>query len=334
MLKYTILLSFYALSCVGQDVTQATLGQPLVMVWYNLENAFDTIDDPGVMDEEYLPSSPKSWDRIKYWSKLNRLAKVIRNASGFEPPAVIGVCEVENANVLYQLSTRSALKDVGYRVVHYDSPDKRGIDVGMLYDPSRVSIFDSEAIPVLLRDGYPTRDILISTGILGSGDTIHIVLNHWPSRRGGQRASEWKRCTAARTASREIGNLLAKYPSSTAFITGDFNDAPEDKSVSILCDSMSTYFETECHMRSLEEGTGTHAHAGHWAYLDQWITIRNRGTTTPAIDSVYVYKRPYLLKSNISSPGFTVKRSWMGNFFTSGYSDHLPIVLILNTDSR
>ncbi len=329
MLKYIIITCLSTSALLAQENNEYP--NQLRLVWYNLENAFDTIDDPQKNDEDFLPSSPRNWNSWKYWSKLNRLAKVIRNSTGYYAPDIIGVCEIENAEVLYDLSRRPGLRNTEYRLIHYDSPDKRGIDVALLYNPEKIHFFESDTLHINLPDGYPTRLILTATGILQNDDTLHVVMNHWPSRRGGAETSEPKRVLCANRTRVHLEELTQHYPTAQIVMAGDFNDGPSDKSLCVLCDSLeNSNLLLRCHMRDLPPFRGTHAHAGNWAYLDQWVTGGSQSKRLLQIDSIYVYKRPFLMKQNTRLIGETPYRSWMGNFFTNGYSDHLPIVLILD----
>lgn len=321
MLKYIIgiTLSCVSISSFGQDTT-------LSLVWYNVENAFDTIDQPETQDEEYLPTSSKEWVSWKYWTKLNRISKVIRNSTGTIAPDVIGVCEIENAQVLYDLSRRPALQHMNYRVIHYESPDARGIDVGLLYNPEKITFYASEQIRVNIDSvgGRTTRDILLASANW-NGDTIHIFLNHWPSRRGGQMASNSKRMQASSVLLQHVDSLRNNYPRSSIIITGDFNDGPHDASLQQLKAAGLILG-----MEEMSPEFGTHRYGGHWEYLDQWIWNRNLEAGTIAVDTAYVYYAESMVRESRRYPGIEPARSWSGDRFTFGYSDHLPIVLRIN----
>lgn len=324
MLKYIILLS---ISLIVFNVHS----QELSITWYNVENAFDTIDDPATRDEEYLPNSEKEWVSWKYWTKLNRISKVLRSSTGMNPPDIIAVCEIENASVLYQLTHRPALRDADYRIIHYESPDFRGIDVGIAYNPRSIQFFSSSQIrvPIDTLDVRTTRDILLASGRWGD-DTLHLFVNHWPSRRGGQSVSNIKRVIAARTLLRHVDSLQEFYTNPKIIIVGDFNDGPHDESIALL-DEAGLHIE----MADWPNTTGTHRHAGHWGYLDQWIWSESLNTGTSTIDTAYIYMNDVMIEESGRYPGVQPKRSWRGNRFTNGYSDHLPIVLkITQSNSR
>lgn len=300
------------------------------LVWYNLENAFDTIDSPDTNDSEYLPDSPKKWDSMKYWVKLNRMAQVLRNAGGYAPPDFIAVCEVENNQVLYDLSRRSSLRRAEYRIIHYESPDHRGIDVGILYRPDRIHMFYSEAITVRFPD-HPekaTRDILFASGVMGQ-DTVHFFINHWPSRRGGQQYSEPFRMTASKILRNKVDSIFDETPGARIIITGDFNDGPDSRSIEHLAAHSAEERVLHVEMKGRNPGTGTHRYRGEWEYLDQWIWSAPLQGDPFRVDTAYVYSNERLTEPSASYPGVQPKRCWSGSFFRNGYSDHLPIVLKL-----
>lgn len=317
MLKYTILFILFGSSLWvnGQNSLRLT--------WYNVENLFDTIDSPDTNDEEYLPDSEKEWNSQKYWSKLNRMAKVLRNSTGYEAPDIIALCEIENGQVVYDLTHRPAFAEMDYRVIHYESPDFRGIDVALAYNPEKVHFFASSQIrvPIDTLEGRTTRDILLASGVWNQ-DTLHVFVNHWPSRRGGQAASNIKRVIASSTLLRAVDSLESMYHQPKIIVVGDFNDGPSNESIQML---KERGFHLDMENRS--ESEGTHRYAGHWEYLDQWIWSPSLADGTTTVDTSYIYMNEEMVEESGRYPGIQPKRSWRGNLFTSGYSDHLPIVL-------
>ncbi|GGH76594.1 endonuclease/exonuclease/phosphatase family protein [Phaeocystidibacter marisrubri] len=327
MLRYIILLLLFNLELHAQERNDHPFIQ---LVWYNVENAFDTIDSPITHDAEYLPQSDKKWTSRRYWTKLNRISKVLRNATGWNPPDIIALGEVENADVLYHISTRPALLGANYRVIHYESPDYRGIDVGILYNPNVIQMFVSRAIPIDFPN-HPqkrTRDLLLASGTLASGDTLHIIAAHWPSRRGGKEHSEPFRIRAAQICADVVDSLARHSQNLNLIITGDFNDGPHDASIDTLIQARRVKLNNA--MREMPSTLGTHRYGAEWEYLDQWMYSENLQNGPIQVDTTYIYYNPSMIEPVTSLPGFRPKRSWNGNFFTNGYSDHLPIVLILN----
>ena len=210
------------------------------IAFYNLENLFDTEDDPNTLDDDFTSDGYKNWNDSRYSKKLNKLSRVISQI-GFketlQAPALLGVAEVENREVLLRLTETKDLKDLGYDVVHYDSPDERGIDVGLLYRKDYFEVIDSETVSVYLESEHGerdyTRDILHVTGNL-QGVKIHVIVNHWPSRRSGVEESEPKRITAAQKNRSIIENIQAEDPEARIIVMGDFNDGPHNNSIKNL----------------------------------------------------------------------------------------------------
>lgn len=326
MLKYVIL------SLLFSGFANAQSDNSISLVWYNVENLFDTIDDPTTNDDEYLPSAPKQWNSWKYWSKLNRIAKVLRNSTGWKAPDIIILGEIENNEVLYHLSTRAPLSGTTYRIIHYDSPDRRGIDVGILYNPDVIHMYQSDTIGIHFpqHPEIKTRSILHAVGFTSNQDTIHVYGVHWPSRWGGQEESEWKRLYAAETLQRDIDSTMKNCPNARIIIAGDFNDGPNDRSVSHLCEPDSASTPLINAMRSMDTRRGTHRYGGIWEYLDQWIYSPELSDGPLFVDTTYVYWNSFMMDSPEDEFTTRPRRSWRGNMFTSGYSDHLPIVLLLN----
>lgn len=326
MLKYALQVTF--LTCTlwlhGQ--------QEFNIVWYNVENVFDTINTPNHRDGEYTPNGAKHWNSSTFWPKLNNIAKAIRNAPGFTPPAVIGLCEVENSEVVYQLSRRPALSAVDYRIVHYESEDIRGIDVAFLYDPSQIQMFSSAYVPIRFPDNpnKRTRGVLIASGQRTSNrDTLHFIGVHWPSRWGGVEHSEPSRIRAALVTGQVIDSLLTHQANARIVVMGDFNDGPEDESIQQL----SGHGVTPLMLR-LNPEMGSHKYRGRWEYLDQFLVSSRLASMHTDSLGVYVYMNEELLEDDRSHTGVKPKRSWRGHQFTFGYSDHLPIVLKLYQTQR
>ncbi|MEN8957485.1 MAG: hypothetical protein ABF258_05635, partial [Flavobacteriales bacterium] len=209
---------------------QSSVGK--VFGFYNVENLFDTIDDKYTIDEQFLPDSEKEWNTTKYFDKLNKLAKVI-TAMDKDLPIFMGFAEIENQGVILDLISNTNLNNGNYGIVHYESPDKRGIDVGFMYRKEFMTIKHSENIEVSLPDNpdFATRDILYVQGELKGEDELHVFLNHWSSRRAGQKESEHKRVKAASVLRAKVDEILNKDASAKIIIMGDFNDYPTNKSV-------------------------------------------------------------------------------------------------------
>lgn len=203
-----------------------------VMFW-NTENLFDTVDDPNKNDDDFTPNGDYKWNQSRYWSKLNAISKVIVAVDPDNAPALVGLCEVENETVITDLTERAALRAAGYRFVMTDSPDRRGIDVALLYRRSWFSLIGYETLRVNLKPvgGSATRDILHVTGRLENNDTIDIYVNHWPSRSGGVEQSEPRRQCAARVLRQSVDSIFSVRRKPYVLIMGDLNEGPRDPAV-------------------------------------------------------------------------------------------------------
>lgn len=300
---------------------------------YNVENLFDTIDDPNKMDEDFTPSGKLQWNTKKYYEHLNHTVDAITN-KGTNFPAVVGLIEVENGTVLNDLANTSYLKDKGYKVVWYEGPDERGIDVAMLYDMNRVSMVGSRPIPVVLESVSDpnTRDILKVSVEIG-GEQFNLFVNHWPSRRGGQDESEMHRIKAASVLRKEVDQILSVNPKANVICMGDFNDFPSNKSVhDVLQAGVSNEHSVLYNMMSDFEALkkGTHFYKGEWSPLDQFIVsygmFDNKCVSANSFEVVSYDFLYYTSKDGVKSPA----RAYVGDSYKGGYSDHLPIIMHVN----
>jgi len=320
-------------------------GATSTVLFYNCENLFDPIDDPHTSDNEFLPQSRRNWTWQKYQQKLENISKVIL-AAGAEPPVVVGMAEVENAFVLNQLCTKTGLTRFQYKVVHHDSPDPRGIDVGVLYRPSRFRLLAYTYYRVgngaRKEEQFRSRDILYLRGVLCPGDTLHIFFNHWPSRRGDNTSDnkESNRIAVAKILRSKVDSILIKNKNAQIIIMGDFNDEPDNVSItrylgaqgqisgSVLLYNWSSQWKKNI------SWIGTYKFKNQWNIFDQIITskalipqIANKGRCTT-------------LKAEIFAPAFSLVpdekygtkrpfRTYNGMKYAGGFSDHLPILLTI-----
>lgn len=296
------------------------------IVGYNVENLFDTEDDPATNDEDYLPNGSLNWTDERYAQKLVRLAEAITWAAD-GPPAIVGLMEVENRKVVVDLAGTSTLKGTGYTVVHHDSPDERGIDVALLVDPRYAQVKKDEALTVLL-EGDHTRDVLYAQLGLAGGASLHVFVNHWPSRRDGEK-SVAKRLAAAQVVRTRVSALLKADPNAQVLILGDFNDAPTDISIQdglgAACDinAKADLFDLMC--IGQPKGHGSYNYQGDWSYLDQFIVsgslLAKVAGAKAFWDDRLLFKHPRY--------GPSPDRTFAGRSYKGGYSDHLPVVLRL-----
>jgi predicted extracellular nuclease len=300
---------------------------------YNVENLFDTIDDPNKADEDFTPTGKLQWNSAKYYEHLNHTVDAITN-KGTNFPAVVGLIEVENGTVLNDLVNTSYLKGKGYQVVWYEGPDERGIDVALIYDSNKVTVLGSRPIPVVLESVSDpnTRDILKVSVKVGSED-YHLFVNHWPSRRGGMDESEMHRIKAASVLRKEVDQILSVNPNANIICMGDFNDFPSNKSVhDVLQAGVSNEHSVLFNMMSDFEALkkGTHFYKGEWSPLDQFVVgygmFDNKCISANSFEVVSYDFIMYTSKDGVKSPA----RVYVGDSYKGGYSDHLPILLHVN----
>jgi len=311
-------------------------GHPFV--FYNVENLFDTLDTQGVNDEEYTPSSEKNWNTERYNAKLDKLAKAITTPEN-NRPVLLGLCEVENTHVVRDLILTAPLNESKYRIAHFDSPDKRGIDVALAYDLERFYVLYQEAVPVYFMDptDRPTRDILYVKGVLQDSLELHVFVNHWPSRSGGEEASRPKRERAALALRHKTDSILKVQPNANILIMGDLNDHPYNSSVEVTLGAKHPVKSPKSNLLNLQypandRGEGTYNYKGEWGILDHLIVSNSLYTGTnklklkPQVSHI-VYEE-FLLYKNKKGEA-SPNRTYGGNNYYGGYSDHLPVYLYL-----
>ncbi len=318
--------------------------QQEVIAFYNLENLFDTDDDPqNPGDDEWLPSAAKQWTPQRYQEKLGRLATTIATLGGGAStggPALLGVCEVENEKVLRDLLTQPPLATSNYGIVHRESPDWRGIDCGLLYRREKFEVIGSQALYVDIgtrSDGSPrtTRDILMVVGQL-EGAPLTVFVNHWPSRRGGEAASRPGREAAAQLLRAAVDSIQAADPAMGIIIVGDFNDDPTSPSLAKTLqatgkrgDAAQTGLYNP--MTSLyRQGEGSLGYRDSWNLFDQIIVSDNLAQADEGwrLKQARVLRQPNLLQPSGRFKGYPL-RTYVGNSYLGGYSDHLPVYAIL-----
>lgn len=304
--------------------------------FYNVENLFDTIDDPEIIDEEYLPSSEKKWNTEKYNQKLENLSKVISSENKKQLPLIVGLCEIENQTVIKDLVNQPSLKKGEYEYIHYDSPDQRGIDVGLIYQKKYASVNASKKINVALPEGKPTRDILMVELVLYNFEKLYVFVNHWPSRRGGEEESEINRITAAKTLKKEIDALLKKDSLANILIIGDFNDTPLNNSVLNYLEADTTISEKQLFNVSYsiaKKNIGTHNYQGEWSMLDQVIVSKNMVSNNSKLrlkeNQVNILNYDWMMYEHPKYKDLRPNRTYSGNTYHAGYSDHLPTFIHL-----
>lgn len=296
--------------------------------FYNVENLFDTIDDPYTEDEWFLPESESNWDQEKYSTKLNNLAKVIdAMREGPGGPDLIGLCEVENEQVVWDLAQNELFAANVYEVVHFDSPDNRGIDVAAMYDPDKFELLDAKSIPVIMLEdpAIKTRDILCCKfAVRESNEIFYFYVNHWSSRRGGAEETFFKRKNCATALLDDMNYQFKDYSKENIIIVGDMNDYPTDKSIIDVLGAGEPKSETllwNLQLENQKKGLGTYNYKGEWGCLDNLIVTESiYFLSTP----VKILKEDWMMYEDDQGEVYPSK-TYGGSNYYGGYSDHLPI---------
>lgn len=313
------------------------------VLFYNVENLFDTSDDSTKIDEEFTPGGARHWTYSKLNEKLLNISKVFLNASGWEPPQIIGLCEVENRFVLEKLLDDTPLKKIPYKIIHKESPDERGIDVAFLYNENYFYPLFYQFFPLEHEDRSveETREILYVSGIVNDIDTLHFFVNHWPSRYGGLLETQSLRNLAARTLRSNYNELQKKYKNPKVIILGDFNDQPLDESISGVLKAVNEEVRFGLSaIVNLSEGwmnedTGTIKYQSQWSVFDQIMVsgsllLEHTGLKTDA-SMAKIVKLPFLFEIDERYGGMKTYRTFAGYKYNGGFSDHLPVLLKLET---
>ena len=314
-----LLLSFLASSQPQRD---------FMLMFYNVENLYDTIDNPQKDDNEFLPTSERRWNSYRYHKKLTNISKVIATAGGWQLPDIVAMCEVENDTCLHDLLTNTELYRFHYNIIQFDSEDLRGIDVALLYNIQTFSPLSQRPIRIQFTSdsSKKTRDVLYVSGIMKTtNDTLHLFVCHFPSRRGGKEASEPFRMEVAKEVRTKIDSIFSSNPKANILVTGDFNDYPNDKSITEgLQAKKHTELCNKC-LVSLQDpnADGTYKFQGQWNFLDQAI-VSSGFLERYKIDYTVVTAEG-LLETNEKTGEKTPFRTYRGPYYHGGISDHLPI---------
>ena len=337
------LIALLALSFGIISAQQSTTSQRVTVAFYNLENLFDTIDQEN-NDEEFLPEGANRWTLERYQHKLRNMSHVISLIGG-DGPAIIGVAEIENRGVLEDLIAQESLRDKHYDIVHYDSPDRRGIDCAILYQPEVYKVFSSgaRAVEIPNEPWIKTRDVVYASGLL-DGEIVHVLVGHWPSRSGGEAVSLHRRMAAAKTMRSVADSLYTLFPGSKVIMMGDFNDDPISPSVREGLGVKNHPEQTKPAdyytpmLQLYNKGMGTLAYRDVWNLFDiiavngeligskptTWQLYRDPETT----DMAFIFKQPFMIQQSGQYKGYTL-RTFVGGQWQGGYSDHFPVYVYL-----
>jgi hypothetical protein len=318
--------------------------QKVRIVFYNVENLFHPTDDSLTNDEEFTPLGAYHWTYNRYFQKLKKIAQVFISLSDQGKPAVIGLCEIENRRVLHDLINLPGFKKMGYRIIHQESDDPRGIDVAFLYDPVIFSPESYSSIQILNKDGTRllTRNILRVKGIFFGKYTCHFFVNHWPSRRGGQKSSEKRRMLVAGHLRREVEKIVEEETDPNIIIMGDFNDEPADRSLREVLQAVDyAERENDCNLLynlmfgPYRSGYGTHYRKNNFiesSLLDQFIVSKGVIEGFKGLKAVgeagNIYRNGFLIDEKNSMP----LRTFQGYKYLGGTSDHFPVFIDLYTN--
>lgn len=339
---FKLTLSIFCLSVVLNLDAQDKKFKIHTIAFYNLENLFDTINNPLKLDEYSPIMGLKTNRKQAYFQKSRNMARVISEIGKDvtqNTPAILGVCEVENRNVLEDIVNDSLLIGKDYGIIHHDSPDARGIDVALLYQKSLFTPINTSTYELKIYDDQDgkritTRDQLVVSGQL-EGDIVYVIVNHWPSRRGGEARSRPKRIAAAKLNRRIVDSLQTQDPYAKIFIMGDMNDNPNNPS---LKDALKTQRKRKKvgfkglynpYENFFRNGLGTTAYRDNWSLFDQIIISK------PLLEKDYssfryykagIFNKNYLITSTGKYKGYPF-RSWNNGGFSNGYSDHFPVYM-------
>lgn len=301
-------------------------------VEYNCENLFDTLHDDGKDDTDFLPAGPYGWNTSRYWHKQASLARVILELGGMQPVDLVGLCEVENDTVLTHLTRRTRLAALGYEYAMTDSRDLRGVDVALLYQPSTFRLVEKQSYNVLYNvdTERPTRDILRCAGVLPTGDTLDVMVVHFPSRRGGAYLTENYRLRAADVVCRVADSLQQVRQKPAIIVMGDCNDEPHDRSVRCIADSGFRNVSAEARAvgnehskRKLHDVAGTYYYQKNWGRIDN-VLVSHDAVSRYGVGDAIIFAPDYLLESDVD--GFPIPfRTYRGPSYHGGVSDHLPL---------
>lgn len=338
------LIFFFCLVALAATVGAQESRRFRLQSW-NVENLYDTLKTADRDDGDFLPDGRYGWNAPRYWKKQSQLARCILEAGGLQPVDVVALCEVENDSVVHDLCRRTRLASLGYDYVVSDSPDLRGIDVALVYQPTsfRLLAHSTHRVPHDSLTERPTRDVLLCTGVIPTGDTLDIVVVHFPSRRGGQQASEPYRLRAADVVCSLVDSLRAVRSLPAIVVMGDCNDEPRNASLQRIADHGFVNCATEAcagdgtpdptqqrdprRSKALRSIKGTYFFQKEWSRIDNVLVSREAAARYKA-GSCTILAFDYLLETDAS--GFPLPyRTYRGPTYHGGVSDHLPLLLDL-----
>ncbi|NJB71605.1 putative extracellular nuclease [Saonia flava] len=304
------------------------------IAFYNVENLFDTTNDFYKLDDDFTPNGFKNWTPKRYRKKLIKLGKVISQIGHTEnskPPVLIGLAEIENGKVVKDLISVDTLKEIDYDYVHYESPDERGIDTGLIYNTKYFELIQSETLTVWINNPNgerdTTRDILYVNGKLNK-EEVHIFVNHWPSRRDGEIETGYKRVQAAETLLEKMAIIEKTHENPNYIVMGDFNDGPNSESINTLLEDGTLYNPMK---QLLSPVRGSANYKRKWSLFDQILfshTFFNYEKETHSFAHANIFDEHFLKEWKGKYKG-NPYRTYVGRKYVGGYSDHFPVYIQL-----
>ncbi|PKP39189.1 MAG: endonuclease [Bacteroidetes bacterium HGW-Bacteroidetes-15] len=311
------------------------------IMFYNLENLFDPFNDSLINDDEFTAEGSRFWNWRRMTDKVNNTYKVITAVGEWDPPTMVGFCEIENRFVVERITKHTPLSKYDYQIVHRDSPYGRGIDVALIYRPDQFTVEEERFFRVSYPDNpdRATRDVLYARGLLDNKDTLHVFVNHWPSKYGGALASEPGRINAGTLVRQKVDSIRIFYPDARIIIMGDFNDTPNSRP---LVEGLQALPPTpplkpeglyNLHQPFETKGEGSLKFQGAWEVIDMMIVSKSllnkkHGVHT-TFDGGKIFKADFLLEEDDRFVGVRPFRTYIGFRYHGGYSDHLPIYIDL-----
>ena len=310
------LLLLFLVLCVSDLQAQPRFR---VMTW-NVENLFDCRNDTLKQDEEFLPESQRQWTWGRYWRKIEDVSRVVMGVGGDMPPALIALQEVENDSVMIALTKRGALRSIGYEYVMTDSPDRRGVDVSLMYQPTlfRMMGWETFRVPSEENGLRPTRDLLHVWVRMLTGDTLHVVVCHLPSRQGGREGKRNRRLAVGKLAML-ADSLFTHNPQCQLVVMGDFNATLRDKSLMPLLSLSMLQPLTPAKKRPLD---GTYRYKGNWSWIDHILVSKALAETIKG--QACLYAQPWMQRP-VADGTWYPRRTYLGTTYNGGVSDHVPV---------
>jgi predicted extracellular nuclease len=334
--KHTLIFIISLLLACSFSYAQKTA----VIGFYNVENLYDTEKDPFADDSEFLPNGAYQWTQERYQNKLKNLSFAISEIEKEQGGVVVlGVCEVENEIVMNDLVAQEFLKPYNYKVAHHDGPDYRGVDVAFIYQGERFEFISQKAHTLTIPNNprFRTRDQLLLVGVLDKTDTLYLIANHWPSKRGGEARSNPLRMAAAKLTKSIVDSILNINKNAKVIIMGDLNDNPNAKSITVGLNAKGKTKEVTKYdvfnpmWKMYQDGIGSYAYRDSWDMIDQILVsyaLLNPKPNTYKYISAHVFSPNFLKTKTGPYQGYPF-RSYGGGNYQGGYSDHFPVYIVL-----